>query len=92
MERGMESINKMQHTTNEELRSGSALKDIVEEMYERRLRWTGHVARLNDCRWASKSLSGNQETQSDRAADRNKMARLAAASIWSFLDAESSGS
>ena len=52
MERRTESISKLLHTTNEELRSGSAVKDIVEEMYKRKLRWAGGVPRLNDCTWA----------------------------------------
>ena len=51
MESEIESINKLQHTTNEELRSGPALKDIVEEMYKRKLGWAGHVVRLNDYGW-----------------------------------------
>ncbi|VDM39911.1 unnamed protein product [Toxocara canis] len=44
----MVGVGGLQHIANEELLSRSGVKDIVEEMYNRKQRWAGYVARMKD--------------------------------------------
>ena len=56
MERRIVGVSRLQHITNEELRSKSGVKDVVEEMFKRKSRWAGHVARMKDNRWTKRIL------------------------------------
>ncbi|VDM44548.1 unnamed protein product [Toxocara canis] len=50
----MVGVSRLQHIANEDLRSKSGVKDVVEEMYKRKQTWAGHVARMKDNRWAER--------------------------------------
>ena len=56
MERRIVGVSRLQHIRNEELRSKSGVKDVVEEMYKRKATWAGHVARMKDNRWTRRIL------------------------------------
>ncbi len=51
MERCMLGVSLRDHIRCEEIRRRSGIKDVIAEQKKQKLRWAGHVARMNDNRW-----------------------------------------
>ncbi|XP_063824649.1 uncharacterized protein LOC135074302 [Ostrinia nubilalis] len=56
MERQMLGVSLQDHKTNEWIREKTRISDVVEEIESRKWRWAGHIARMNQDRWARKTL------------------------------------
>ncbi|VDM24347.1 unnamed protein product [Toxocara canis] len=56
MERRMVGVRRLQHIVIEDLSSRYGAKDVVEEMYKRKQRWGGHVARMKGNRWTKRMV------------------------------------
>ena len=56
MERRMLGISLRDHIPNEEIRRRSGIRDIAQEIRKSKLKWAGHVSRIQDDRWTSKVL------------------------------------
>ncbi|XGW22350.1 hypothetical protein V3C99_004961 [Haemonchus contortus] len=54
MERVMCGITLMHKIPAHEIRRRTGVKDVIENIYDSKKRWAGHVARLNDNRWTSR--------------------------------------
>ena len=53
MERRMFGISLRDHICNDALRRLSGVNDIVVATQENKLRWAGHIARVQDGRWST---------------------------------------
>ena len=56
MERRMIKVTKYEHVKSEDIRQRSKVKDVVREIYKKKLMWAGHIARLRDNRWTKRAL------------------------------------
>ncbi|EYB99177.1 hypothetical protein Y032_0124g1205 [Ancylostoma ceylanicum] len=57
MKRAMSRNSLRDRITNEEIRKRTGVKDIIQEIRKSRIKWAGHVARMNDGRWTAKVLN-----------------------------------
>ena len=57
MERRITNISKRDHIRAEVIREKSGVQDVIEHIYKSKHRWAGHVARLADNRWTSRTTS-----------------------------------
>ena len=57
MERRMFGISLRDHIRNDALRRLSGVKDVVVATRENKLRWAGHIARVQDDRWSPYGLA-----------------------------------
>ena len=52
----MIKVTKYEHVKSEDIRQRSKVKDVVREIYKKKLMWAGHIARLRDNRWTKRAL------------------------------------
>ena len=57
MERRITNISKREHIRSEIIRQESGVEDIISSIYKSKKRWAGHVARLPDNRWTSRTTN-----------------------------------
>ncbi|VDM43556.1 unnamed protein product [Toxocara canis] len=76
MERRMVGVSRLLHTANEDLRSGSDIKDVVEEMYKRKERRVGHLTSRKTTDGLSESLNATREVLNDHAADHQQDGKI----------------
>ncbi|KAI5746495.1 hypothetical protein M8J77_004170 [Diaphorina citri] len=57
MERRIINVSKKDHIRSEVIRERSGIKDVIENIYDNKRRWAGHVARLKDDRWTIRTTN-----------------------------------
>eukprot|EP00795_Rhopilema_esculentum_P008762 gene8762-biopygen9749 len=55
MKRSMLGVTRRDKIRNEDLRSRTGLKDVIEKVIEAKGKWAGHVARMKNHEWAKKT-------------------------------------
>ncbi len=57
MERRITNISKREHIRSDVIRQKTGVEDIITTVYKNKKRWAGHIARLPDNRWTTKTTN-----------------------------------
>jgi hypothetical protein len=72
MERSMLGVTRRDKIRNEDLRSRTGVKDVIEKVTEAKGKWAGHVARMKNHEWAKKQQNGLRGTGREEREDRRE--------------------
>ena len=81
----MLGVTRRDKIRNEDLRSRTGLKDVIEKVIEAKGKWAGHVARMKNHEWAKKTTErtpwdrkrgkGRQREDGEMRSSRRQVAR-----------------
>lgn len=64
-------VSRLQHIRNEEIRLNMEIdKTIIDIIEEKRLRWYGHVQRMNNNRWPKRLMDWTPERRKNKGRPR----------------------